>query len=225
MIDESPRDDGRISHYLLLGSTLVVAMLFLAPAAIAQQTAGDRQDAEIAQYERLLLTAVSAAEKACLSNTSTQEAKSLQLKLSAIVGQITSAAGVEKKTEVIRGAAQELPASAQLIENDKIRNCINEKIQPVFAVVVQVYQQTAPNAAWPDPIDFRFNFIRGPSKNLKMYTELLRVNLQARGRPLSRRLVIQDPRVPRTSSRMSTIRSPARRSPAPLWPREFRTRA
>jgi hypothetical protein len=193
MIDESLRADGRAGARLTLCSTLVAATLGLAAAAMAQQSAEARQKAQLEQYEQLLRTTVGAAETACLSNTSTQEGTSLRLKWHAIVGQIASAAGVEKKTEVIRGAARDLPASAQLIENDKIRNCINEKIQPVLAMVVQTYQHAAPNAAWPDPIDFRFNFIRGPSRDPQMYTEYLRVNLQTRRRPLSRRLVIQDP--------------------------------
>ncbi len=193
MIEGSPH---RIRDLLLqrpLLAILLASTVSITLPAIAQPTSSDLQAAELSQYEQLLRTSVDAAEKACLSNTSTEQSRSLLLSWHAVLAQISSTAGVEKKTEEIRGAAHDLPASAQLIENDNIRNCINEKIKPIFAMAVQVFQPAAASAAWPDPIDFRFSFIRGPSQNPQVYTEFLRADLQTRTGPLSDRLIIQDP--------------------------------
>jgi hypothetical protein len=143
--------------------------------------------------EKILLTSVHAAEVACLSNSTTQESNSLKLKFQDIVGQLTSAASVEQKSEVLRGAQRDLPASAQLIENDKIRNCINDKIRPLFAMVVETFQNATPNSGPPNPIEFRFDFIRGSSRDPKLYTEYVRADLQTPFGAKSWRLGLQDP--------------------------------
>jgi hypothetical protein len=177
----------------LLTASIVVASLWPTPSLWAEDTADERQSRYLEQKEKLLLLAMDVAERACLSNTSSTEAASLRLTLHNLRNQISSAAGIEKKIEAMRGAAQSLPASAQLIENDKIRNCINQKIQPFFEPLIQSYTASAERGRWPDPIDFRFNFTRGPSKNQRLYSPFLRTELLIRGQPVSRRLVVQDP--------------------------------
>lgn len=171
----------------------LLALSLLATFASISARAQDPQAANIAAYETLLRTSVDAAEKACISNTSSQQSKSLLLSWHSIVNRISSTVSLDQKTEQIRGASRDLPASAQLIENDSIRNCINDKIKPIFALAVQVFQPASGNTAWPNPIDFRFNFIRGPSRNTQMYTEVLRADLQTHAGPVQDRLIVQDP--------------------------------
>src|ERR1019366_6407448 len=120
------------------------------------------------------------------------QATSLLVSWRAKLAALTSGASIEKKTEEIRGAARSLPDSAQLIENDAIRNCMNKQMQPILSLII-TYLPTEANTAWPEPIDFRFNYIRGPSKNFKMYTEKVRLELQTHKGPKSGRLAPEDP--------------------------------
>lgn len=170
---------------------LVLGLIILSTLPTSAQS--DSQAAVLANYENLLKTTVQAAERACLSNVSTQESKKLVFSWSAVLSRISSSVNLQKKAEEIRGASLFLPAEAQMIENDSIRTCINAKITPIFAMANVVFQPSIGNTAWPDPIDFRFNFVRGPSGNSKAYTEFLRTDLQTHAGPISDRLVIQDP--------------------------------
>lgn len=162
-------------------------------SALPAPAQSEAQAAALANYERLLNTTIQVAERACLSNVSSEESKKLVVSWSAVLSRISSAASLQKKTQEIRGASLSLPAAAQKIENDSIRKCINAKITPIFAMADVVFQPAAGQTAWPDPIDFRFNFVRGPSRNSKAYTEFLRAELQTHAGPISERLVIQDP--------------------------------
>jgi|SRR5215469_869150 len=178
---------------LFLGFLLVAFTFGRATELVAQQTAAERQAASVTAYEELLRNQVDAAEKVCLSNTSSQEDISFlvtwRTKLTALISGTTT---IEKKTEVLRGAARSLPDNTQLIENDKIRNCMNKELQPILSAVIN-YLPTETNTLWPEPIDFRFNFIRGPSKNSNTYTEKVRLELQTRTGPKSGRLAPEDP--------------------------------
>lgn len=175
--------------------TLVLAACHESVGPAYSQTPIDRAKAEIAVNEKILTKAVDEAERACLSNTSSVQQRSLRGTLDAFVRKTNASVGLEEKINQLRGAAQELPASVRLVENEAIRKCMSEYLAPVFAMVVRAYQSAAPNAEWPDPIDFRFKFLRGPSRNAKLYSEYLVLHLRTRGRALPpRRLLVQDPR-------------------------------
>jgi hypothetical protein len=163
------------------------------PSALPASAQSQSQAAALASYENLLNTTIQVAERACLSNVSTQESRRLVVSWSAVLSRISSAVSLQKKTDEIRGASLSLPGEVQKIEDDSIRTCINAKITPIFAMADIVFQPAGGNTAWPDPIDFRFNFVRGPSRNSRAYTEFLRADLQTHAGPISDRLVIQDP--------------------------------
>ena len=182
----------KVSRFSLI-SVIIVATVCVVQPIRAEQTALDRQSEQLDKQEHLLLTTINVAERTCLTNLTSSQERSVRLKIDAIMHSLSSSVGLAQKTEQVRGAARDLPAAVRVVEDDKIRSCMNTIVRPVFAMVVETYRPAASNSAWPDPIDFRFNFVRGPSKDSQRYTEFLRLNLHTHNRQLSRRLAMQDP--------------------------------
>ncbi len=177
---------------LFMALVTAVALCRAAPAR-ALSAAAARENADLDQTITLMRAAMDIAERTCLSNTSSTEVAALKVNFQGISSAFSSAATVEKKMQVVRGAAQSLPAAVQVIENDNIRTCLNAKLPLVFGLINRDYLAPDPATQMPDPIDFRFNFARGPSNDRKSYTPFLRSDLRVRGRPVTRRLVVQDP--------------------------------
>jgi hypothetical protein len=151
-----------------------------------------RQAADLSDAIKLFETAVGVAERACLSNLTQTERKAFSLDLGALVGSVKGRAGIENQTTALRGASDKLTGAVAKLENDDIRKCMNQYIAPIYGLVIAPYEKTDPNAAWPDPIDFRFNFARGLSKDSRKYSEYLVLNLQRTNRiPLTRRIINQ----------------------------------
>jgi hypothetical protein len=72
------------------------------------------------------------AERTCLSNTQTEQSATLKLSLELISKQVKGDAGVSRKGEALRGAADSLSEALKKTENDDIRKCMepwSEKIR------------------------------------------------------------------------------------------------
>ena len=136
--------------------------------------------------------AVGLAERLCLSNLTLTEKRGLSLDLQALLSSVKANASIESQTTALRGASEKLTGAVGKLENDAIRTCMNTYIAPVYAIVIASYQKGDPSAIWPEPIEFRFNFARGASKDVKKYSEALAVTLLGSSRsPYTRRVTYQ----------------------------------
>jgi len=166
------------------------------PGAWAQPDAASevsmRQADQLAHNLETLERVVGLAERACLSSHTSTENAGISLTFAAILNTLKSGVGLERQFKDLRGASEQLTGAVAKLENDDIRKCMNEKLAPAFALVNTSYQPGDPAAAWPEPIDFRFNFARVVSKDPDKYSENLKVNLLRASRsPVSRRITNQ----------------------------------
>jgi hypothetical protein len=165
------------------------------PAARAQSPAGEiarRQADELARNLLMLKQLVELSERACLSSHTQAESAGISITLRTIVNSVTSGVGVERQVKELRGASEQMTGAVAKLENDEIRKCMNEKLAPAFALINSSFAESDPGAAWPEPIDFRFNFTRNASKDPAKYSENLRVNLLRASRsPVTRRITNQ----------------------------------
>lgn len=151
-----------------------------------------RQAADLANALKTFEGAVEVAERACLSNSTQTEKRDLALDLQALVKGVKTSAGIETQTTALRGASDKLTGAIAKLENDDIRKCMNQYVGPIYSLVIAPFEKTDPNAAWPDPIDFRFNFARVLSKDSRKYSDYLVLNLLRTNRaPLQRRIINQ----------------------------------
>lgn len=163
--------------------------------ARAQAGGGDalkRQADELALHLQTLTQLADLAERACLSNHTQAESAGIAITLSSIVKSLTAGVDVERQVKELRGASEQMTGAVAKLENDDIRKCMNEKLAPAFALINATYLAGDPGASWPEPIDFRFNFVRNASNDLTKYSENLRLNLLRTTRsPVNRRIVSQ----------------------------------
>ena len=151
--------------------------------------AAQRQAADLAAALKVFETVVGLAERSCLSNLTQTDKKSFSLDLNGLVNAVKGTASLDSQTAALRGASDKLTGAVAKLENDDIRKCMNQYIAPIYGLVIAPYEKTDPNAAWPDPIDFRFNFARASSKDSRKYSEFLMINLLRTNRsPLTRRI-------------------------------------
>lgn len=135
---------------------------------------------------------VDLAERACLSSHSQAESAGISLTLEGILKSVKAGVGVERQVKELRGAPEQMTGAVARLENDEIRKCMNEKLAPAFALINSSFPVVDPSASWPEPIDFRFNFVRGASNDPAKYSENLRINLLRKDRsPVNRRIVNQ----------------------------------
>jgi len=180
----------------VLHGLLATALACAASPGVCDQTeaakAAQRQSANFADALKIFETAVGLAERACLSNLTQIQKTGLSLDVQALVRGVKSAVGIESQTTALRGASEKLTGAVAKLENDDIRKCMNQYLAPIYSYVIGPYEKVDPNAAWPDPIDFRFNFARGSSKDTRKYSDKLVINLLRTNRaPLQRRITNQ----------------------------------
>ncbi|TFW29944.1 hypothetical protein [Duganella callida] len=167
------------------------AMALSAPPAPAQ-SASERRNAELHTNLALLSTMIDKASAVCLNNETSKGVAQLQASFKSIASTLSGKLTVERTNQVLRGAREGLPQQVALIENDKIRNCMKPLVQNLFDMVINAAAPESATPAWPEPIDFRFNFKRTVSTDPRLYSENVRLDLTARERPLSRRITMQD---------------------------------
>jgi hypothetical protein len=188
------RRAGAVWRPLSIAAALMGCAVFQ-PAALAQSSGADiasRQSDELARRLQVLTQLVELSERTCLSNHTSKESAGISLTLAGIKNSLRSAVGLEWQVKELRGASEQLTGTVAKIENDDIRKCMNEKVAPAYVLINATIMAADPGAAWPEPIDFRFNFKRVASNDPAKYSENLRVVLlrSARG-PMTRRITTQ----------------------------------
>lgn len=170
----------------------VLTLCAISASALAQQTAEQRQAAVLLNEIQIFEQVVGIAERACLSNVTRTDRAGVTLNLQALVNAVKSGVGIERRTEELRGASQQLSGEIAKIENDEIRRCMNQYVAPIFGLTLARYEKPEANVAWPDPIDFRFNFARHSSGDTARISDTLRINLLRTSRPpFARRITYQ----------------------------------
>jgi hypothetical protein len=151
-----------------------------------------RQTDQLASNLQSLTRFVDLAERACLSGHTQEESAGISIRLRTILKSVAGGVDIERQVKELRGASEQMTGAVAKLENDEIRKCMNEKLAPAFTLIGSSFLADDPGAAWPEPIDFRFNFVRNASKDLTKYSENLRLNLLRTSRsPVNRRITNQ----------------------------------
>jgi hypothetical protein len=178
-------------HSLLL--TTALAACCGTAAAPPTTTATDNLLAELTLMTDMLAKAVDLAERKCLINETKTSSAGVGASLRALLIDLRGSATVEAKTEVLRGARAGFDQAQTLAETAKLHNCMDQVVLPFLTLINAQSVVPLSAAAWPDPITFRFNFLKRLEVSAKLYSGLVRLEVTANKKYSSVRLASQDP--------------------------------
>jgi hypothetical protein len=165
-----------------------------APAAAPAGSAADRRVSDLNKMIELLAKAVDLAERKCLVSENSSTAASVGFSLRKLIDGLGAGASIETKTEVLRGARPGFEKTQLIAETAGLHTCMDKFMLPVLVTIEAATAPPPPaEAAWPDPIDFRFNFLRRPNSNARLYSGIIRLDVTANKQHRSRRLASADP--------------------------------
>ena len=181
----------------LIGRHSLATALALASASpgLAQAGSGSaRAAAEAAARHQQFVDLLAAAERTCLSNTTSTQTSSLRGFFSNVLHRLTVAVGYTQQSEELRGAARDLPPRYRAIENDQIRACMNRYTAAILGFASSNTPPADDNVAWPEPIDVHLNLIHPAGFDSRKFSDTVQFNMQSsKGYVVSDRLAMQDP--------------------------------
>ncbi|MDP3854301.1 hypothetical protein [Phenylobacterium sp.] len=186
----APRRGLRIIRGLAAAGALAVA----GPAARAQVSAQDLKTLDAVGAELNRVTA--AAERVCLASYTKTQQKSFLANLSQgwvkLVAFGSLGASAEQKEQIVRSSARDLPKSLWSIQDDKVRKCMQERVDPAFVNYARAIERITGVSGLAE-ISFRFAFQRSGPLDRNRFTDRLVLHATTPSRQVKNWISVQDP--------------------------------